>query len=83
MLTQTRSSTIDLQEQQRTLRTQVGGNGNGGRITATPSVPGPEDDEPRAVVLQAEAFLIRQRITHLLIVTDHRGAPQFFAKDFG
>ncbi len=68
MLTHTRS-TIELERP--TLQTQVGGNGNGGIITAAFSTTKPEDDEPRTAVLEAEAYLLRQRINHLLIVTDH------------
>lgn len=69
---QTCSSTIDIQEEQhRTLRTQVGSNGNGGRSIPTVMTIGPEDDdEPRAAVLAAEVLLIRQRIVRLLNVTD-------------
>ncbi len=69
---QTRSSTIDIQEEHhRTLRTQVGSNGNGGRSIPTIAITGPEDDnEPRAAVLAAEALLIRQRIARLFNVTD-------------
>ncbi len=72
-MTQTRSSTIDLQEEQNlVLRTQEGDNGNGGgRSVPTITITGPEDDnEPRAAVLAAEALLIRQRIACLLNVTD-------------
>jgi len=72
MLTQTRSSTIDPQEQQRTLRTQVGGNGNGGHITPVTLITGSDDNEPRAAVLEAEAYLLRQRINTVLNVTDQR-----------
>ncbi len=70
MLTQT-SSPIGLEEQQ-TLHTQTGGNGNGSIITIAPSISGPDDDEPRTVILGAQAFLLRQRIKNLLNVTDHR-----------
>jgi len=65
-------SPIGHEEQQRTLRTQTGGNGNGNIIIVAPSIPGPDDDEPRAVVLEAEALLIRQRITRLINVTTSR-----------
>ncbi len=70
MVTQT-ISTIDHQkEQNAVLQTQVGGNGNGGRIVSTIAISEPEDNEPTATALAAEAFLIRQRITSLLNVTD-------------
>lgn len=73
MLTQTLSSTIDRQQEQNVmLRTQVGGNGNGGRSIPAVLITGPDDNEPQAAVLAAEALLIRQRINTLLNVTDRR-----------
>ncbi len=73
MLTQTISPIFGREEQKPTLRTQTGGNGNGSNITVAPSsIPGPDDDEPKSAVLEAEAFLLRQRINTFLNVTDHR-----------
>lgn len=69
-MTQTISPILGHEEQKRTLRTQTGGNGNGGRITNAIAIIGSDDDESRVAVLAAEAFLIRQRINHLLNVTD-------------
>lgn len=64
-------STMSRQEEQKTLlRTQVGGNGNGGRSIPTITITGPEDNEPQIAVLAAEALLTQQRIAHLLNVTD-------------
>jgi len=65
MLTQT-ISPIFGREEQEMLRTQVGGSGNGNIITVAASISRPDDDEPRAAVVEAEAYLLRQRITHLL-----------------
>ena len=72
-------SPIGHEEQQRTPPTQVGGSGNGNIITVAPSISRPDDDEPRAAVVEAEAYLLRQRITQLLVGNDKRGAPRFFA----
>ena len=72
MVTQT-ISTIDHQKEQNiVLQTQVGGNGNGGRIIPVVTIIGPEDNEPTLTALAAEAFLIRQRITQIINVTDRR-----------
>lgn len=57
-------------------RTQSSGSGDGGIITASPSVPGPEDDEPRAIVIEAEKLLLRQLINRLLNVTEHHNATK-------
>ncbi len=69
-MTRRLGSTIELERP--TLQTQVGGSGNGGICTAAPSMTRPDDDDPKAAVLEAEAYLLRQRISQLLIVTDHR-----------
>lgn len=70
-MTQTISTISRQEEQHRTLRTQVGGNGNGGQSIPTIAITGPEDDnEPHVAVQAAEALLIRQRIARLINVTD-------------
>jgi len=49
-----------------TPQTQSGGNGGGTSVPFAPCIPSPEnDDEPQAVALAAEAFLIRQRIAQI------------------
>jgi len=52
--------------------TQSSGSGNGSITIVMSSIPGPDDDEARAAVLEVETFLLRQRINHQLNVTDHR-----------
>ena len=54
------------------LQTQIGGSGSDGIITTTSSTTRPDDDEPSAAVLEAEAFLLRQRITRMINVTNQR-----------
>ncbi len=71
-MTPTNSPIFGLEEQKSTLHTQIGGNGNGSIIIVASSIPNSDDDEPQAAVLEAEAYLLRQRIAHLLNVTDHR-----------
>ena len=66
-MTQTSSTMSRQEEQNSVLQTQVGDNGNGGRIIPTIAITGPDDNnEPRAAVLAAEALLIRHRIALLL-----------------
>ena len=64
------SSSIEMERPM--LQTQIGGSGSGGIITATSSTTIPDDDEPSAAVLEAEAFLLCQRITRMINVTNQR-----------
>lgn len=72
MLTQTISPIFGLEEQKSMLLTQSGGSGNGSIIIADPYISNPDDDEPRAAVLEAEAYLLWQRITRLINITTSR-----------
>ena len=70
-MTQTISTMSRQEKQNSVLQTQVGDNGNGGRIIPTIAITGPDDNnEPHAAVLAAEALLIRHRIARLINVTD-------------
>jgi len=70
MMTQTCSTFAAPQERPVMLRTQAGGRGNGGtRISAT--ICSSEDDNEAAAVSAAQAIIrLKQRIDHLLNVTD-------------
>ena len=68
MLTQTISPILGHEEQYVPLHTQTGGSGNGS-TTSTSSISSSGDENSR-LVAAIEAYLLRQRIDSLLIVTD-------------